>query len=262
MGLVNRKYSVGRLPATVLVAAGIVAAATSADAQEFSEQRLDRVDVVSLQRAFNLTVKTGDLARPWVSEEYPAVVSTSVAATSFTACQNTATRGLYCLDGNKIRRWPNPEKATTLNPAVDGAELFNCSNAAFALDTGGICTALAVDLGGNLWIAGKKKNKSSLFKVVEGGCPTGSGWTAVNSRYCAREFASGRPTLIDLTVIDGAVAASFPYSEGGVLGVEEPKDVTFFKDAPQAIPVVIGSGQVWGVKRSCRARRCCRNRST
>jgi hypothetical protein len=199
-----------------------------------------------------VAVDTDEVTRPWVSEEYLAVAGTSASGTSFTACQNTATRGLYCLDGNKIRRWPNPEKATTLDPAVDGAELFNCSNAAFALDTGATCTALAVDLGGNIWLAGKKKSKFSLFKIVEGSCPTDpptklSKWTAINSKYCAREFASGRPLLVDLTVIDGDVASSFPYSEGGVLGVEERKEVTFFRDAPQAPPVVVGSGRVWGL---------------
>jgi hypothetical protein len=258
MGSVNRRYSFVRLfTATMLVGAGSLAGASFAQAQatlaDFSEQRLDRVDVVSLQRAFEVSINQDLATKPWVSTEYPAVVNTSVPGTSFTACQNTATRGLYCLDGNKVRRWPNPEKTTGLDPAVDGVELFNCSNAAFALDSGATCTALAVDLGGHLWLAGKKKSKFSLFRVVEGDCPKGAGneatkfskWTAVNSRYCAREFASGRPLLIDLTTIEGDVAASFPYSEGGVLGVEERREVTFFKDTAQAPPVVVGSGTVW-----------------
>ena len=240
----------------MLVAVGSVASGTTAQAQatEYSEQRLDRVDVATSQRAFNVAVDTDLATRPWVSEEYPAITATSVPSTSFTTCQNTSTRGFYCLDGNKVRRWPNPEKdATEVVPTVDGVELFNASNAAFALDTGSAFTALAVDLGGNLWLAGKKKSKFSLFKVVAGACPTGPGneptkfskWTAVNSNYCAREFASGRPLLIDLTLVEGDVAASFPYSEGGVLGVEERRAVTFFKNAPQALPVVIGSGSVW-----------------
>lgn len=221
---------------------------------EFSEQRLDRVDVIEAQGATNvaLDVDAQSAAKPWVATDYAAV-----SGTAFTACQNTSTRGLYCLDGNTVRHWPNPEKAPPL-AAVDGRELFNCGNAVFAFDRDNVCTALTVDLGGNLWVAGKKKSKFSLFKVVPGACPStpantsASRWAAFTTSagsFCAREYAAGRPLLIDLTVVDGDAATSFPYSlgDGGVIAVEQRKEVTFFPDAPQATPVLLGAGKVWGL---------------
>jgi hypothetical protein len=238
----------------VLCACGVSVAVAQATLGEFSEQRLDRVDVIEAQGATNvaLDVDAQTAAKPWVATDYVAV-----SGTAFTACQNTSTRGLYCLDGNTVRHWPNPEKAPPLAP-VDGRELFNCSNAVFAFDRDNVCTALTVDLGGNLWVAGKKKSKFSLFKVVPGACPStpantsASRWVAFTTSagsFCAREYATGRPLLIDLTVVDGDVAAAFPYSlgDGGVIGVEERKEVTFFPDAPQATPVLLGGGKAWGL---------------
>jgi hypothetical protein len=223
-------------------------AANAATLSDFSEQRLDRIDVISLTKAVNVgrQLDPPSANPPWVATPY------TVSGTKFVACQNSA-RGLYCIDngslsGSSIRRWTDPKKSPETS-----SELFNCSNSALALDRGGNCTALTVDLAGNVWVAGKKNNKYSLFKVVEGSCPsdpantTASQWKALNSSFCAREYASGRPILIDLSVVDGDVASAFPYPEGGVIGVEERKEVTFFKDSPQATPVSLGSGKVWNL---------------
>ncbi|HWJ06437.1 MAG TPA: hypothetical protein VNS57_11725, partial [Steroidobacteraceae bacterium] len=238
----------------LLCACGVSVAFGQATLGEFSEQRLDRVDVIEAQGATNVAVDVDaqTAAKPWVATDYAAV-----SGTAFTACQNTSTRGLYCLDGNAVRHWPNPEKLPPLT-SVDGRELFNCSNTVFAFDRDNVCTALTVDLGGNLWVAGKKKSKFSLFKVVPGACPStpantsASRWTAFTTsagNFCAREYATGRPLLIDLTVVDGDVAASFPHSlgDGGVIAVEERKEVTFFPDAPQATPVLLGASKAWGL---------------
>lgn len=248
-----RFISFRSLVACALVAAGPGIASAQPVVSEFSEQKLDRVDVIERSGATNvaLDIEAQTDPKPWVATDYPAVAST----TGFTACQNTSTRGIYCLDGNVIRRWPNPEKMPPLAP-VDGRELFNCGNSVFGFDRDNVCTAMTVDLAGNIWIAGKKKSKFSLFKVVAGACPStpantaASTWkpfTTVSGAFCAREYASGRPLLVDLSVVDGDVAEAFPYSEGGVFGVEERREITFFRDIPQATPVVIGAGKDWGL---------------
>lgn len=219
-----------------------------ANLADFSEQRLDRVDVIHATGADNIYVDTTKSAKPWDQKQYTATGS------NLSVCQNTGTRGLYCLDGNKIVNWANPESQ------VAGTELFNCGNkAVFAFDNDNVCTAMAVDLAGNVWIAGKKKSKFSLFKVTERAsatCPNDYpaalpgpvAFTGVDGKpYCAREYAAGRPLLVDLTVIDGDTAEGFPYSEGGVIGVEERKEVTFFRDVPKATPWVVGAGRAWGL---------------
>jgi len=142
----------------------------------------------------------------------------------------------------------------------DAVDLFNCGNSVFNFDRDNVCTALTVDIAGNMWVAGKKRSKFSLFKVVQStmapaGAPTSaSRWTQFTTpagTFWAREYAAGRPLLVDLAVIDGDIAASFPYGGGlgGVIAVEERREVTFFPDSPQAIPVTIGRGGVWGLSR-------------
>ncbi|HET7202672.1 MAG TPA: hypothetical protein VFI92_04835 [Steroidobacteraceae bacterium] len=262
MALVSRNvFIVRRILAGVLAVVCVGSAAVAngqATLSEFSEQKLDRVDVIDRTGATNVAIDMDaeTAVKPWVAADYEAV-----SGTTFTTCVNTSTLGMFCLDRNAIRHWPNPEKTPPLD-AVDGQELFNCGNPVFAFDRDNICTALTLDLKGDFWIAGKKKSKFSLFKVVTGGCPSDppnavSRWTSFSTAagtFCAREYASGRPLLIDLNVIDGDVAEVFPHSQwvgdelkGGVIGVEERKEVTFFKDIPQALPVVLGAGKVWGL---------------
>jgi len=260
-----RNYSRLRYVFAALVAlSGAVGASianAAASLAEYSEQRLDRVDVILTTGADNIYVDTTKLVgsgpdRPWIEKPYTAT------ATSLSVCQNTGTRGLYCLDGNKIVNWPNPELKTTGTQLNTGIELYNCGNTlVFGFDRDNVCTALAVDLGGNVWIAGKKKSKFSLFKVSERAPPPAVcandnptvlpgpvPFTGLDGKlYCAREYASGRPLLVDLNVIDGDTAEGFPYSEGGVIGVEERKEVTFFRDVPGATPWVVGAGRDWGL---------------
>lgn len=202
---------------------------------ELVQQQLDRLD------AFSRTAAQNILPAP--------PVSYAVSGTAFSSCQNTSTRGMYCLDGNSVRRWSKPETSSS------STELFSCANPLLGLDKGGVCTALAVDLAGNIWLAGKKNNAYSLIKVVEGtSCPgttsdppsVTSSWVQITPSFCAREYASGRPLLLDLSVVDGDVADSFPLG-AGIIGVEERKTVTFFSDSPQAPSVTIGSGKAWGL---------------
>lgn len=214
---------------------------------EFSEQRLDRVDVIEARGASNVAIDIDvqSVSKPWVAMDYAAV-----SGMHFTACENTATRGMYCLDGNSIRHWPNPDKKPPLEP-VDGRELFDCSNAAFAFDRISLCTGFAVDLDGNFWLAGRRGWKASLVKVVAGACPStpadtaDSRWTAFTTTagsFCAREYAAGRALLLtDLEVVDGDTATAFPRSlgHGGVIGIEDARVATFFPDAPQATPVTL-----------------------
>ena len=136
---------------------------------EVIEQKLDRVDVFTKSTAVNFQRDLDVAGKPWVRTPYSAV-----SGSSFKACQNTGTRGLYCLNvdsaGNHtVRRWPDPLQST----ADSGDELFNCKDGTLGLDTAGICAAMTVDFGGNIWIAGRQGTVYSLIKIVAADAATG-----------------------------------------------------------------------------------------
>lgn len=229
-------------------AIGVLSAAHGATT-EYSTQKLDRIDIASTSVAANVGRDTDLAAQPWETSTYVGVLGSNL-----NACQNTAAGGMYCLEGGSVKKWESPAKIV----AGDGVELFSCANTQLGLDRGGLCTALAVDVAGNIWIAGKRNNAFSLFKVTKRTCPSNvSGappYRQITPAFCAQEFASGRPILIDLTVIEGDAADGFPlntaaapFATGGVLAVEAKKEVTYFKDVAGAPPVSIAAGKAWGL---------------
>ena len=163
----------------------------------------------------------------------------------FTACQATAARGLFCLDGRDVRNWPNPKLAEGT-----GALVMSCADPALGLDVKkpDTCTAMTVDEVGAIWLAGKKSNAHNLIKVVakrsNGSCPEGS--SLAQSPYCARTYATGRPLLADIVPIDGDFATTFNLGPG-TLGLEERKTLVFYDDVAGAAPKVIASGKTWGL---------------
>jgi hypothetical protein len=208
-------------------------------AQTATVQTLDRTNV--LNRTKVLETEFGDPAR---TVDFTVLDIDPVLG--FTACQVTASRGLYCLDGRDVRNWPNTKLADGT-----GARVISCADPALGLDVKkpDTCTAMTVDQAGTIWLAGKKSSAHNLIKVVaknpNGSCPEGS--SLAQSPYCARTYASGRPLLADIVPIDGDFAATFNLGPG-TLGLEERKTLVFYDDVAGAAPKVIASGKTWGLK--------------
>lgn len=200
----------------------------------------------------------------------------NVAAGTLLSCQRSVGQALYCIDGNYVRLFPDtravpPRPGTAPLPDI---ELVNCRDPVLGFDTRrpNACTSLTVDLNGALWLAGRKGSAHSLVKIVEesslvGGCAaTGSIatlWVRLNPAVaeqddpdpvqpvptlCAREWAPGRPILVDTNIVDGDLVDGFA-GVAGVLGLEERKTVMFFADAYQGntstprLPVAFASGK-------------------
>jgi hypothetical protein len=172
------------------------------------------------------------------------------AESAFAACKLTALDGLFCLDGKTIRNFPD-----TSDPS-DSSALIDCEDPALGLDDKkpDTCTGLTVDLTGAIWIAGKNKGKShSLIQAVakeEGACPSAD-WTPLAGDFCALEYATGRPLLVDINPVDGDVAAGFPFG-AGIIGLEERKTIVFFPAPFGADPIEIASGkqELWRIASS------------
>lgn len=193
------------------------------------------------------------------------------SATSLIACQRAADQGLYCLDGPVVRYWPDTgDLVPTANGnVVPDIDLIDCRRIP-GLDTRrpNPCTGVTVDLNGSIWLAGRKGNTHSLFKVVRkpeaGSCSspwvelppvpqdlpntvdTPANFGQAVPTFCAREYAFGRPVLVDINPVDGEVAASF--TGPGVIGLEERKTAVFFPDELDLSgnplkPVEIASGK-------------------
>jgi hypothetical protein len=193
------------------------------------------------------------------------------ATTGLIACQRAADQGLYCLDGPIVRYWPDTGDlvATANGSVVPDIDLIDCRRIP-GLDTRkpNPCTGVTVDLNGSIWLAGRKANTHSLFKVVQkpkdSSCvspwvelpavkqdlpntvDTPADKDQVAPTYCAREYAFGRPVLVDINPVDGEVAASFTGT--GIIGLEERKTAVFFPDALDSSgnpvqPVEIASGK-------------------
>ena len=167
-------------------------------------------------------------------------VNSGISGADFKACQLTAIDGLYCLDGDTVRHWPNSEDPATFSTVI------NCAEPELNLDTkkANACTGMTVDLTGAIWLAGKNKGKThSLIKAVAEGdsCDTDAGFKLLSaSGYCVKEVATGRPLLIDITPIDGDFGATFPHGPG-ILGLEERKTAVFFPES--GAPIELASGK-------------------
>ena len=199
-----------------------------------TQQTLDRVFAFDGRQVLNMG--TGNA--------YPAQEFTplGIQGSAFTTCTLTAVTGLYCLDGQLVRNWPNPMDPATSTVVLD------CMDGNLGLDRKGDgCTGMTVDQSGAIWLAGKKRNGFSVIKVVKASCsaPLNGGV------LCATELYAGRPQLIDLVAIDGDAASKFSPCSGcapmaGVLGIEERKNAVFFPDPLAALKVVVGSRD-WGL---------------
>lgn len=175
----------------------------------------------------------------------PEFTNSNINGSNYRACKHTGF-GLYCLDGDLVRRTPNIENPVTTFTAID------CNDPGLDLDTnkGTPCTAMTVDLTATVWIGGKNKGKShSLFKAEPNpdpgsACP--SGVSVQGNTYCATEVATGRPLLVDLMSVDGDSAKTF-FHGAGILGLEERKTAVFFKSIG-GVPFVVASGKSdWGL---------------
>ena len=113
-----------RLPSRA-AAAVLCACAYLAGNTTFAEnpiQTLDRTNVFN--RTTVLETEFGDPAR---TVDFTLLDIDPVVG--FTACQATATRGLYCLDGRDVRNWPDPKLANGT-----GALVMSCADPALKLD--------------------------------------------------------------------------------------------------------------------------------
>ena len=189
---------------------------------------------------------------PDTQYEYSGITGTNIEA-----CKLSALDGLYCLDAKLIRNWPQPTQSSNSATVVD------CEDPVLDLDTkkDNTCTGLTVDLEGNIWIAGKNKGKShSLIKLVpyDSGCPAAPyegalelGKLTSYGDYCAYEFATGRPLLIDLAPIGGDMAENFALPGHAaplkaVIGLEERKTVVAFLESGEVVEIASGKSD-WGL---------------
>lgn len=187
----------------------------------------------------------------------------NVAGVAILACQRAADQVLYCIDGNLVRSWPDTRQVPFPQLLPD-RKLFSCSDKVLGFDAKkpNPCTSIAIDLEGTLWVAGRKANSHSLVKVVEkaklASCATSgsiaSSWVQLGQidpaapAYCAREWAPGRPVLVDINPIDGEIIEGFT-GYPSILGLEERKTVVLFPDqsnatgGPDRLPIEFASGK-------------------
>jgi len=230
------------LGVAVFLVANFIAGGSAQAAQTVpTQQTLDRVFAFTGNQVVNMAF--GNAVRP------PDFTDLGLTGGAYTACALTSVSGLYCLDGQALRRWPNP-----MNPAMQETVL-NCLDEALGLDRRGDgCTGMTVDQAGTIWLAGKKKNGHSVIKVIPRGtaCPDANWQTLAGGALCARELYSGRPVLVDLTAIDGSAANAFRacptcLPQAGVLGLEERKNAVFFPDPQASTPIVVVGSRDWGL---------------
>ncbi len=220
-------------------------------------QTLDRVSVFSKSKA--LEMNFDEAARP------PDYTDLGLNGSSRVACKLTPVGGMFCLDGNTLRNWPNPK-----SPGVY-VDILSCTNSALGLSGSSPCSGMTVDDSGAIWLAGKKSSYSSYstFSYSEGGgdhdysyslikivakvgssCP--EGWSLTAS-YCAREYYSGLDKLTDLDAIDGVTGKLyFPdcgecSTRPGILAIDGTKTVKFFPSIPDSAPVLVGGASAWGL---------------
>ena len=232
-----------RILSLVVVTGALLCTAGRAQAVE---QVLDSVD------AFGFDTSNAPAVLEMGFREPPDFKRLAIgSAAGLVACQRAADQGLYCIDGNSLRLWPSTDVLVPAAPPATGevipdVDLINCRDPALGFDQNpkkpSPCTGMTVDLNGAIWLAGRKANSHSLGKVIESSGSPGQecaeGWTLLNRvaqdppntidtpagqpqyvpRFCAREYAPGRPVLVDVTAVDGSVADN--YIAPGILGLE------------------------------------------
>ncbi|HZD52553.1 MAG TPA: hypothetical protein VE175_05860, partial [Woeseiaceae bacterium] len=163
-------------------------AGLSANGRAEVSQILDSVNTHSntavLEMQFNDPSRTSDFT------------NTGILGTSFTTCERTAIDGIFCLDGNLLRHWPDSEDPTQFVDVID------CTDPSLGLDTKkpGACSGMTIESTGAVWFSGRKQgNAYSLFKAVEKSttapiCPAGFPLTLTD--YCVDEVVSDRNELV------------------------------------------------------------------
>src|SRR5512139_3898803 len=142
-------------------------------ASEVAEQVLDRVAVFNGGTALEMNFEREPYKEPTAAEPNPAVLDfynyNLVESARLGNCRLNGSRGLYCVDGQSVRRWQDPADGGS------GQVEFSCANEALRLDRNrtDICTALAVAQSGDVWVAGRRKNASVLIRLrqkLNGSC--------------------------------------------------------------------------------------------
>ena len=187
-----RRVAFGMLTVAALCAVGPVRAQTV-------DQRLDSVTVFGQAGATGKA--RGIVQTPMLEQVYysanpltPNVEIPLQGTHTLRSCQNTGTRGLYCLDYDPgtgksvVMRWQNPDKEPTGYIAVRCEDLGLYD-----------CTAMTVNLAGHIFLAGQQtaNNATSwvlvkLTELIAGNCPgqdsaeTGATWNVSSGNYCGR----------------------------------------------------------------------------
>jgi hypothetical protein len=219
-----------RQTALLLVAIGTSWMTPTACAQATGtavDQTVDQVEVFSINKLLRLKYDPAPTK---------FVGLTATPTSNLRACQSSNVNGLFCLDGQVVRNWPTTVEHLLGDPitADNGTALFSCLDGAFGFAAGNPCTAMTVDVKGNVWVAGQKPDLTfSLMKVakkVDVTCPSGTPTQLLSApNYCFGERASNRARITDLSPVEGALVAQYFTAEGeGVVGVEGGVTVTFY----------------------------------
>ena len=191
------------------------------------DQTVDQVEVFSISKLLRLRYDPSPTK---------FVGLTATPTSNLRACQSSNVNGLFCLDGQVVRNWPTTVEHLLGSSitADNGIALFSCLDGAFGFAAGNPCTAMTVDVKGNVWVAGQKPDLTfSLMKVarrVAGDCPADATTPLVSaSDYCFDERVSGRARITDLSPVEGELVEDYFTTEGeGVLGVEGGATVVFY----------------------------------
>ncbi len=248
----------------VVLALGFFSGAASL-AQESPTQVLDRVNAVTPRAILEMAFDDPAGVSPFYPFDDPPAITTTKG---FSACQLTATKGLFCLDqnaagnpGRSVRKW-DPVTATG-EQGTATVPYFSCEDAALGLDISRgteSCTGITADDKGGVVIAGKRKGGYNLIKVVSTvdsgiSCTsTSEPWKrmASNPGLCRKVLLPrDRPLLVDITytklTLPGALTCT------GIIGLESRTALMFFKD-PDVVeascvldPLEIAASKSWGL---------------
>lgn len=224
-----------------------------AEETDVVQQVLDRVVVYNGGTAVEMQFDDPEARAPYF---YNYDLDASVGLRS---CQLNGTRGLYCLDGLSVRRWQDPAEGGP------GEVEFRCDNEALTVARKRIdsCSAMAVAQNGDVWVSGRRGTAYSLIRLhekdLDGNCRpySRSLLPVASSRYCFKEYASGRPLLLKLVVVEGEEAERFSFGAGtpsyGVLALDSRTGVSFYGSSLGAggvpvpeIDLAVGKS-VWGL---------------
>jgi len=231
-----------KFAAGIVLLSGSLFASGSAFAQTDPHNLLDTVTVTGADFAIGLNTGTGSFD-PLVPQD---------SSNDFADCVSTAAGGLTCIDGNDVVQWTSPIDPDTSSPTT----LFDCgTDLPFNTKKGPGCTAIAQDAEGAIYLGGRLNGKGNiLVKIVEdssGICdtlpPSYTEFTGAGGDYCWATVQTGRPTLVDIDVIEGGLAAGFSSGEKQLLVLEERKTVllytNFDADPADTIVVDVASGK-------------------